>query len=132
MVTQPTGIWGFAQPLDDDDLPALPLVIMGTVDDPPLLNSFTGLGAVASDDLLGYLLNTSFGPLTATPGGVFYPVGLSVETDPGNLSFTSNLEPDMEGTFTATVAAAPEPASVLLLGVGIATVARRIRRRARR
>ena len=134
-VTQPTGIWGFAQPVDlddDDPLPTLPVVVMGTVDDPPLLNSFTGLAGVASDGLLGYFLNTPFGPHTATPGGVFYPVDLFVQTNFGNLSFTRNLELDMEGTFTATVAPVPEPASVLLLGVGVATVARRIRRRAQR
>lgn len=90
-------------------------VILGTLDAPPALDSFTGLAAVAGDALLGYNLATSIGPIVST-GGVGYPTGLFVNTSGGNLSFTANFSPNATGTFTASV---PEPASLSLLGSGI-------------
>jgi hypothetical protein len=46
------------------------------IDNPPSLASITSYGAIGSNPLLGYNLATSFGPLTASPGGVRYPTGL--------------------------------------------------------
>jgi len=90
-------------------------VILGTLDSPPALDSFTGLAGVAGDPLLGYNLTTSFGPF-AGAGGVAYPPGLFVNTSGGSLSFNSNISPTTSGTFTASV---PEPGSLSLLGSGI-------------
>lgn len=138
IVTDPTGIWVFGQPIDIDDNPAtpdLPGVVIGTVDDPPALDSFTGLGGTGSMALLGYDLTTSIGPISsALLGGVGYPTDLFVNTTLGALSFTSNLSTDAQGTFTATVRVTPipEPTTLLLFGSGVAAVAARARRRARR
>ena len=130
-VSDPTGIWVFGQPVDLDDdptTPELPGVVFGTVDDPPLLNSFTGLAACWVIRYSTTIFRTSLGPITAL-GGVFYPPDLFVNTTLGVLRFRSNLEEGMEGTFTATVAPVPvpEPATLLLLGSGMAVLARRRR-----
>jgi len=128
-VTVPTAIYSFPTPiLIDSGLPVLPYVVMGTLDSPPAVDSFTGLGGLGSNSLLGYDLRTAIGPITGSPGGVFYPVGLIVPTNLGNLSFTSNLTPTMVGTFSATV---PEPNSLVLLSLGIAGLAFQLRFRAR-
>lgn len=137
-VTDPTGIWVFGQPVDIDDdpaTPALPGVVIGTLDEPPATDSFTGIGGTGSMALLGYDLTTSIGPVSsALLGGVGYPPGLIVNTDLGVLSFVENLSSDSDGTFTATVGVAevPEPATLFLFGSGVAAFAARARRRARR
>jgi hypothetical protein len=137
-VTDPTAIWVFGQPVDIDDdptTPELPAAVIGTVDDPPALDSFTGLGGTGAMALLGYDLTTSIGPISsALLGGVGYPTELFVNTTLGALTFTSNLSSDETGTFTATVelAQVPEPTSLLLFGSGVAAFAARARRRARR
>ena len=138
-VTDPTGIWVFGQPIDIDDnpeTPDLPGVIIGTLDDPPLTNSFTGIGGTGSMALLNYDLTTPIGPLSsALLGGVGYPEDLFLNTNLGALSFLENLSTDPNGTFTATLvegAQVPEPTSLLLFGSGVAAFAARARRRARR
>jgi|SRR5688500_13322465 len=137
-VTDPAGIWVFGQPVDVDDNPAtpdLPGVIIGTVDEPPATDSFTGIGGTGSMALLGYDLTTSIGPVSsALLGGVGYPPSLFLNTNLGVLRFAENISTDAQGTFTATVGvtAVPEPATLLLFGSGLAAFAARARRRARR
>jgi hypothetical protein len=136
-VTDPTGIWVFGQPVDIDDNPAtpeLPGVIIGTLDEPPATDSFTGIGGTGAMALLGYDLTTSIGPVSsALLGGVGYPPDLFLNTNLGVLTFAENLSTDAQGTFTAAVGVAevPEPTTLLLFGSGIAAFAARARRRAR-
>jgi hypothetical protein len=125
-VTDPSAIWSVPTPVViDTGFPDLPYVVVGTLDNPPALNSITGYGAIGSNALLGYNLATSFGPLTASPGGIGYPTGLVVDTSRGSLSFTSNVVPTGQGTFSAVT---PEPGSILLLGSGLVLHRCRIRR----
>ncbi len=137
-VTDATGVWAFAQPVDLDDdptTPELPGVVIGTLDNPPATDSFTGLGGTATMALLGYDLTTSIGPLSSgILGGVGYAEGNFVNTTLGALSFTANITADPDATFTATtrVAAVPEPATLFLFGSGVAALAVRARSRARR
>jgi hypothetical protein len=111
---------------------------MGSVDNPPALDSFTGIGVAGDTALLGYDLSSSIGPIAASPGGIGFPplcgtIGHDpcLSTTPGTLSFTSNLSPTGQGTFSATVQPVPEPASLLLLGSGIAALFGRSRLRRR-
>ena len=137
-ITEATGIWAFAQPVDLDDdptTPEVPGVVIGTVDDPPATDSFTGLGGTGTMALLGYGLTTSIGPVSGIISGVGYPTSLFLNTTLGPLSFASNITSDPNGTFTATTGTAaviPEPATLLLFGSGLAAFAARARRRARR
>jgi hypothetical protein len=134
-VTDPTGIWAFGQPVDLDDDPTTPDspgVVIGTVDHPPALDSFTGLGGTLNFALLDYDLTTPIATVGGIVSGVGYPPGLLVNTTLGNLSFTSNLSANStDGSFTATVGAVPEPATMLLFGSGIAAFADRRRVRTR-
>jgi hypothetical protein len=134
-VTEPTGIWAFGQPVDIDDdptTPDAPGVVIGTVDNPPALDSFTGLGGTMGFALLDYDLTTPIATVGGIISGVGYPPDLFVSTTLGNLTFTSNLSSSSAGgSFTATVAAVPEPATLLLFGSGIAAFAARRRVRAR-
>jgi hypothetical protein len=125
-VTDPSAIWSIPTPVViASGFPDLPYVILGTLDNPPALNSITGYGALGSNALLGYNLATSFGPLSASPGGVGYPAGLVVDTSSGSLSFTGNVGPTVQGTFAATTT--PEPGSFLILSGGLALLlARRV------
>ena len=126
-VTDPSVIWSVPTPVViSSGFPDLPYIVLGTVDNPPALNSLTGYGALGSNALLGYNLATSFGPLTASPGAVGYPTGLVIDTSMGGLSFTANIGPTAQGTFAATTA--PEPGSFLLLSSGLALLVYRIRR----
>ena len=136
-ITDPTEIIATQIAVEiDDALPLLPYVIFGTVDNPPSLESITGLGVTGSNALLGYNLTTSIGPITGV-GGVAYPTTLVVHTTAGDLHFTSDFDdfwPTGQSTFSATLGqtAVPEPTSLLLLGTGIAAVAGRSRFRGKR
>ena len=131
-VSDPTAIYSFPTAVDIDPkngFPVLPYVVIGTLDNPPALDSFTGIGAQGDNALLGYDLTTAIGPITGSPGGVGYPTGLVVHTTLGDLSFTANISPTSEGTFTAALV--PEPASLFLFGSGLAVLAGCSRFRAR-
>jgi hypothetical protein len=126
-VTEPSAIYSSSGPVTPPNgFPTLPYVVIGTLDNPPSLLSFTGIGALGSDALLGYDLQTSIGPITAIPGGVGYPVLDSIPTTLGTLSFTANLQPSDQGTFTAAVTAAPvpelPPVVLILSGLGLVAV----------
>ena len=131
-VTDPNAIYSIPTPVSvDTGFPVLPYVIIGTLDSPPGLESFTGIGAQGDNALLGYGLTTAIGPITGSPGGIGYPTGLLIHTTLGNLSFTANISPTAQGTFTATLGQVPEPMSLLLVGSGIAVLAGLSRFRAR-
>jgi hypothetical protein len=120
-VTDPSAIYAFpiSVDIDEDGDMDPPLVVFGTLDNPPDLWGFTGLGGTASDSLAGYHLDTAIGPITSF-GGIGHPPTESVNTDRGVLRFASDINLDStRGTFTATV---PEPGSLLLFGAGLVSV----------
>jgi hypothetical protein len=90
--------------------------VIATLDNPPATDSITGFGIAGSDDLLGYNLRTSIGPITII-GGVGRGPQDFVNTTLGKLFFASNFLPTGQGTFTARV---PEPATLALIGIGLA------------
>lgn len=135
-VTDPAEVFGIPQAVVDPggQIPPLPGLILGRIDNPPDLDGFTGMAAVFSNSLAGYDLQTSFGPIGDIGGVGFIDDCGTPGHDPcigtslGALSFTTNIVTQSGGTFTATV---PEPATVFLLGGGLTALAlnRRSRRR---
>lgn len=117
-ITDPTAIYAIpAVDIDDDGDIDPPVVIFGTVDDPPVLWSFTGLGGTFDQSLAGYHLG-AIGPITSV-GGVGRDFSQEVNTSQGVLRFSSDIVDTSRGTFTATTSSVPEPGSLLLLGTGI-------------
>jgi hypothetical protein len=131
-VSDANAVYSFPTAVDIDPsngFPVLPYVVIATLDSPPALDGFTGIGAEGNNALLGYDLKTAIGPITGSPGGIGYPTSLFVNTSLGHLTFNANISPTAQGTFTATLV--PEPMSLLLLGSGIALLAGLSRFRAR-
>lgn len=120
-ITDATAVYSFPTPvLIDTGFPVLPYAIIGTLDSPPSLDSFTGIGGQGDNALLGYGLTTSIGPITGSPGGIGHSSDF-INTSSGHLTFSANISPTSQGTFTATLV--PEPMSLVLLGSGIAMLA---------
>jgi len=120
-ITDPTAIYAIPIPVDIDEDGDVdpPVVIFGTVDHPPDLWSFTGLGGTFGQSLAGYQLG-AIGPITST-GGVGRDFSQEVNTSLGVLRFNSDIVESSRGTFTATTSV-PEPGSLLLLGTGLVSL----------
>jgi len=120
-ITDPTAIYAIPIPVDIDEDGDVdpPVVIFGTVDHPPDLWSFTGLGGTFGQSLAGYHLG-AIGPITST-GGVGRDFSQEVNTSLGVLRFNSDIVDSSRGTFTATTSV-PEPGSLLLLGTGLVSL----------
>lgn len=129
-ITDASQIIGIPLTVNDPQLPPFPVVLLMRAENPPDFNEGTAMAGNGSDGLAGYNLKTSISPIDGV-GGVGFNVGCAPGSDPcigtsmGLLSFTHNLE--SEGTFTA-VREAPEPATLALMGAGLAAVVRRSRR----
>lgn len=120
-ITDATAVYSFPTPvLIATGFPVLPYAIIGTLDSPPSLDSFTGIGGQGDNALLGYGLTTSIGPITGSPGGIGHSSDF-INTSLGHLTFSANISPTSQGTFTAN--SVPEPMSLVLLGSGIAVLA---------
>jgi hypothetical protein len=137
-VTDPTMVFGIPVALDDtqdpdNELPPFPLVILGRIDNPPALDSFTGMAATGSNALGGYQLDAAIGPIVGVGGvGFINQCGqpghdACIGTSMGALSFVSNILDERGGTFTA-IRPAPEPGTLALMGAGVAAFVRRSRR----
>jgi hypothetical protein len=105
---------GFTVVDPGEELLLEPAVIIGTLDSPPSLDSFTGVAAIGASALSGYNLATSLGSIVGD-GGVGHPP-IPISTSGGNLTFASN---DLEGRTGTFAAAVPEPASAWLLISGV-------------
>ena len=133
-ILDPPGIWSFPQPVPG--FIPLPAVIMGRIDSPPVMDSFTAFGFALNAGLAGYGL-TPIGPLTGPGAADFDPLcntsghDSCIATSLGFLRITSEFAEGGEATFRAT-AAVPEPATLVLLGSGVAALAGRSRSRTRR
>ena len=115
-VLDATAIYAFP-PLENvepgEELFLKPGVVIGTLDSPPSLDSFTGIAGIASDALLGYDLSTSIASIVGE-GGVGRSPEIPVNTSGGLLFFDSN---DVSGNTAAFAAEVPEPASLSLFAI---------------
>jgi hypothetical protein len=136
-LTEPAEIIGLPQPIIDPDLPPLPLVLLGRTDNPPNLESITGIAATASTSFTGYDLKSSIGPIVGVGGVGFIQNCGTLGQDPclatsrGALSFATNIGlggAGSGGTFTATLVQVPEPSTLLLMSGALVAVVRRFRR----
>ena len=120
-VTDPALAFSSVIPIEiDNNFPILTYVVIGTIDNPPAVDNFTGMAAMGTNLLTGYDLTTPIGPITASPGGIGYPTGLVIHTNRGNLTFTTNTDAGGTATFSATLL--PEPSSLLSLCAGLMLV----------
>jgi len=120
-ITDATAVYSFPTPISiATGFPVLPYAVIGTLDSPPSLDSFTGVGGQGNNALLGYGLTTSIGPVTGSPGGIGHSPDF-INTSLGHLIFSANISPTSQGTYAAS--RIPEPMSLLLLGSGIALLA---------
>jgi hypothetical protein len=64
-ITDATEVFGILQAFVDPEgqIPAIPLVILGRINNPPALDTFTGMAGAGSNGLAGYNLRTSIGPI---------------------------------------------------------------------
>ena len=135
-ITDATEVFGIPQPFIDPEgeIPAIPLVILGRIDNPPDLDSFTGIASAGSNGLAGYDLTTSIGPIGDIGGvGGFNNCGTPgndpcLSTSLGALSFTTSILEQSGGQFTATLQNVPEPSTLLLMSGGVLAFVRRSRR----
>ena len=125
-VTDASEIWAIPAP---SGLSPVPVVVIGRVDNPPALDSITGIGFVGSSALTGYEGATGIGPITDA-GGIGFPACGGPTQDPcihttlGLLSFSSNLTfpPTTEATFVATFQPVPEPPTISLMLIGLVSL----------
>ena len=137
-MTEPALVFGVPQAFDDPDgdIPFIPLVILGRLDNPPALDSFTGMAGAGSNGLAGYDLTTSIGPIGDSGfGGVGFIADCGtpghdpcLATSMGALIFTNDEGGDGKFTATVEVDEVPEPSTLLLMGGGLVAFVRRLRR----
>ena len=114
--------------------PVLPYVVMGRIDSPPALDSFTGLGVVGDAALLGYDLTTAFDATIAFGGLGWNPLCSTPGHDPclGTTLGPLRTVDDEVRPVRFRASAVPEPAGLILMGSAVAAFFGRSRLRGRR
>lgn len=114
--------------------PVTSYVVMGRIDSPPALDSFTGLAVVGDDALLGYDLTTAH-DATYAGGMGWNPLCGTVGHDPclaTTLGFFKTVDDDTRTVRFTARPAVPEPAGLILMGSAVAAFLARSRLRGRR